>query len=498
MNPIDQLTCQCGCGQPQQACNSFARGFRSVDPFTWALSAKGLSLNRQQAIANAVSGSSLGYVLTPGRTVARFEQPHKLAAADLFMHRLQPLTPSGVNLAHTISDEAFWDPRLLSDNPTPNVDHLTKDNPMALIDGFSRTLQPIRPRDTRRQNINMVVTHFLREYPEGHVDVLIKDRTVLTRLALYRTLAHFSLFDEATVNQNLQEPIGQSPFLATMAQTSALPIETLLQQRLSHGFLIDWVDHSLIFWLGPTTTLPKSSVGSAVVSPWSGPAEATFDLDLTPALYRQLLTWAVGATNDLYRFLMDGGRTASHSDPVDEWLYDFLTWVEVNNLVHMIMRSPEPFVRLELFLRLAYNIASRKTGRGASYHIRDLPFSPKSCEIKTMLFQGRMPNTLSKHLWTKWQELTSTTIAQVVGRVLPAFRPSSPHQPVRVSGLTLTPANYVTHFLEALRHSTHGFDSSYSDKTILFTHTGEIANDLPYLALFWWIGILSKPGWLFV
>lgn len=155
------------------------------------------------------------------------------------MHRLQLLTPNGINLAHTISDEAFWDPRVLSDKPTPNVSPLTKDDPVALINGFSRALQPVRLIDKRRDNIGMIVTHFLREFPDGHVDLLIKDRAALTRLALYRTLAHLSLFDEATVAQNLRQPIGQSPFLATMAQTSALPIETLLQQRHSHGFLID-------------------------------------------------------------------------------------------------------------------------------------------------------------------------------------------------------------------------------------------------------------------
>ena len=286
---------------------------------------KGLSLTRQQAIANAVSGCSLGYLLTPGTTVVTFEQSHTLDSADVFMHRLQPLTPNGINLAQAISDEAFWDPRLLSDKPTPNVDHLTKTDPVALINGFSRALQPVRLIDKRRDNISMVVTRFLREFPDGHVDLLIKDRAALTRLALYRTLAHLSLFDEATVAQNLREPIGQSPFLATMAQTSALPIETLLQQRLSHGFLIDWVDHSLIFWLGPSTALPDSPAVSAVLSPWRGPAAATFDLDLTPALYRQLLTWTVGATNDLYRFLMDGGRSTSQPEPADEWLYDFLT-----------------------------------------------------------------------------------------------------------------------------------------------------------------------------
>lgn len=498
VSSTNQLPCQCGCGQTQQVCDRFARGFRAIDPFTWGLSTKGLSLTRQQAIANAVSGCSLGYFLTPGTTVVTFEQSHKLDSADVFMHRLQPLTPNGINLAHTISDEAFWDPRVLSDKPTPNVGHLTKDDPVALINGFSRALRPVRLIDKRRDNIGMVVTHFLREFPDGHVDLLIKDRAALTRLALYRTLAHVSLFDEATVAQNLREPIGQSPFLATMAQTSALPMETLLQQRHSHGFLIDWVDHSLIFWLGPSTALPDSPAVSAVLSPWRGPAATTFDLGLTPALYRQLLTWTVGATNDLYRFLMDGGRSASQPEPADEWLYDYLTWVEINNLVHMIMQASQPFVRLELFLRLAYNIASRKGAHGAACHIQNLPFGPKSSEIKTMLFQCRMPDILRKHLWTKWQDLASTTVAQVVGRVLPAFRPQNPNKPIQISGLTLTPTNYVAHFLESLRHSTHGFDSRYTDKTILFTHTGEIPDDLPYLAFFWWIGILAKPEWLFV
>lgn len=115
-----------------------------------------------------------------------------------------------------------------------------------------------------------------------------------------------------------------------------------------------------------------------------------------------------------------------------------------------------------------------------------------------LLCQCRMPDTLRKHLWNKWQDLASKTIAQVVDGMLPAFRPQTPNEPVRISGLALTRVNYVAHFLEALRHSTHGFDSRHTDKTILFTHTGEISDDLPYLAFFWWVGILAKPEWLFV
>lgn len=490
--------CPCGCGQPQRSCNRLSHGFRAIDPFTWDLSAKGLSLSQQQRMADTVFSRTLGYLMTPGTTTLTFEQLRKLEPANVFAHRLQSLTPSGTNLAKTIANEAFWDPRPLEDQPTPNVDNLTKDDPVGLIKGFSRTLQPIRSIAKRRDNIEMVITRFLQQFPDGHVDVLIKDCTALTRLALYRTLAHLSLFDEATVVQNLRNPTALSPFLATMGQTSALPIETLLQQRRSHGFLIDWVDQSLIFWLGPSTTLPDTPAVSAVLSPWGGPAAAMFDLDLSPVLYRQLLTWTIGATNDLYRFLMDGGRMASRPDPANEWLYDFLVWVEVNNLIHAIMRTPDSFVRLELFLRLAYNIASRKGARGAHTDIKDLPFGPKSKKVKTILFQGRIPEALRKHLWDKWEDLASKAIAEMVDGILPAFRPQTANEPVRISGLDLTRVNYVAHFLEALRHSTHGFDSRQTDKTILFTHTGKISDHLPYVAFFWWVCILAKPEWLFV
>jgi hypothetical protein len=109
-----------------------------------------------------------------------------------------------------------------------------------------------------------------------------------------------------------------------------------------------------------------------------------------------------------------------------------------------------------------------------------------------------MPNILRDHLWTKWQDLASKTVTQGVDGMLPAFRSQFSHKHVQISGLSLTPDNYMAHYLEALRHSTHGFDSRKTNKTILFTHTGEIPDDLPYLAFFWWIGILAKPEWLFV
>lgn len=161
----------------------------------------------------------------------------------------------------------------------------------------------------------------------------------------------------------------------------------------------------------------------------------------------------------------------------------------------MIMRSPEPFVRLELFFRLAYNIAARQSFGVSDHHIRDLPFAPTSKVIESTLFQRHFPATLGNYLWSKWRDLTSRTTKSMMDGVLPTF--CLPNNMLRVADKKLTPSQYTAHFIEALRHSTHGFDSRLVDKTILFTHTGEIPDDLPYIAFFWWIAILSDPKWLF-
>ncbi|MCL8207103.1 MAG: hypothetical protein K6V97_03375 [Actinomycetia bacterium] len=492
--------CFCGCGQHPNTCSKFSEGFRTVARFTWQVPARGLALSRQNIFARVVSSSNLGYEITSGTSYVGFQQPDPLQPTQIRLHRLHPLTPDHSNLAKNIPDNAFWYPRPLSDMPTPNadLDRVSKKDVTGLIKAFSETLQPVRSYARRRDNIHSVVTRFLDEFPDGQVDLLIKEPTALKRLAIFRVLAHLSLFDANTVEQNLQNPTAaRSPFLATMAQTSALPIETVLQQRVKRGFLIDWVDLSLIFWLGPSETLPDPTGYSAVLSPWAGPKKATFDLELNLPLYRQLLAWIVGATNDLFRFLMDGTRLASQPDPGNQWLYDFLVWQEINNLVHTLMGSPDPFVRLELFLRLAYNIASRKGGQGSSCHIRDLPFEPTSKQLKALFFQRPMPNDLRNHLWNKWQNLATETIGQVLDEVLPSFI-DGPGDVVRIEGRNLSRAKYVAHWVEALRHSTHGFSSKRTNKIILFTHTGRLSDELPYLAFFWWLAILAKPEWLFV
>ncbi|WP_020374992.1 hypothetical protein [Sulfobacillus thermosulfidooxidans] len=489
--------CYCGCEQPLLDCINLRQGKRGVPSFTWNLSAQGLTQADQQRIADALDRANLGYTLTPNNTNIAVTQPTTLDKNTILLHTLYPVTPNGSNLADNFPDEAFWDPRPLQNGPTPNVSDLTGSDLLGLIQGFAKTLQPVASVEKRRDNIKMVLTKFRQEVPDGQVDLLIKDRTALKRVAFFRILAHLSLFNAETVAQNLNNsPTPMSPFLATMAQSSALPFETLLQQHIKHGFLIDWVDNSFVFWLGPSKNLPDNPTPSAILSPWGGSALNQFDLELDLPLYRQLVAWTAGATNDLFRFLIDGRRLSCYSDPANHWLYDWLIWTEINNLTHAIMRSKDSFVRLELFLRLAYNIVSRMTTpQEGTQNIRDLPFEKKSKIMKCLLCQ--IPKPLQLHLWEKWQELANRVADEIVGEILPAFKPNDLRQPILVAGKKLTRGKYVSHLVEALRHSTHGFDSQRSDKTILFTHTGKITDELPYLAFFWWLGILARPEWVF-
>jgi hypothetical protein len=494
---LDQ--CTCGCSQSVRTCMELRQGTRTLPAFQWVIPSGGLTLADQQRIASAVASFDMGYTVTPGADAMILKQAEPLGPeAVVSLDPLYPLVRGDLELAKHAPKEAFWDPHPLADRPTPNVAELTKTQLLAMIEGFSRALRPVRSIEKRLDNIAMVVGRFHQQLPDGQVDLVGKSWASFRRLALFRVLAHLALFDANTVAKNLEDPTGtQSPFLSTMAQSSALPLETLLHHYRKHGFVIDWVDQSLVFWLGPSETVPEQWAPSAILSPWAGPTAASFDLDLSLPLYRQLLTWAVGAINDMFRFLITGSRYQSCNDPAQAWMGDWLVWTEINNLTHAIMRAEDAFVRLELFLRLAYNIVSRMGRPGKRVHIADLPFGPRDSRLKSLLFQTNVPQDLRHHLWQKWQELTTRVGAEIMSEILPAFRPSNPTDSISVKGKRLTAEKYVAQLVEALRHSTHGFAPGRTDKTILFTQTGRFSDSLPYIAFFWWIALLARPEWVF-
>lgn len=473
-------------------------GTPKILPYRWRLRTPvGFDVAHQERVATYLHRTNLGLVLHPGTPDLVIEQTREFGPRDLKMvHTIPiPATEDG-SVISSIPLSYFWyQPPHLA-RTTPNVNLLTKSNMNELVSGYSSALKSVENVDRNSDNITMVVQHFFRQFPNGSVDFIGKPFAAMQRIAFYHSAAHWTMLDYPEVIENLRRSPGQSPMLNALAQTSVLPFETLLKQRISRGFIIDGVDRSLVFWLGEDVARQRHTFEESVVlSPWRG-NPAQFDLDLSATLYRQFFIWLVGATNDMYRFLLDGGRFAGSREPARSWLYDYLIYLELANLVHEIMSSTSPFARMELFMRLAYNIVSRQHP-SSSGHIFDLPFSPRARKMKTTLYSSTMSQSLRDHLGTRWQELSSAIEDSFTHNILPAFRPLSAGRPTRFQNLSAT--EYIGHYIEALRHSTHGFYSYRgSDKGILFTHTGMIPDDLPYLAFFWWIRILINPEWVFV
>lgn len=494
-----EILCGCGTGLLAKSCHGkLDIGRRKIGPYKWHLRAPaGFDIPHQTRVAAYLDTARLGLALHPGTPDLCIEQLQELGPLDIEVVHTIPLPAVGHgDVINAIPKSYFWyNPSRLGGS-TPNVNHLTKSDMNELVMGYSRTLKPVGSVTKDIENITMVIQHFFREFPNGSVDFIGKPFGAMQRVAFYHSTAHWTMFDYPEVVENLRSAPGESPMLNALAQTSVLPFETLLKQRLSRGFIIDWIDRSLVFWLGEDVSFQRRAFEESVVlSPWRG-ARSQFDLNLSTVLYRQLFVWLAGATNDIYRFLLDGGRFAGNPDPARPWLYDYLIYLEIVNLVHEIMSSPSPCARMELFMRLAYNIVSRQHPSSGG-HIFDLPFSPRARQMKTELCNSTMPQVLRDHLWTQWQELANQVEDSFIQNILPAFKPLGSGKPTRFQNLRAP--EYIGRYIEALRHSTHGFyPYKGSDKGILFTHTGMVPDDLPYLAFFWWIKILINPEWVFV
>lgn len=494
-----EFICGCGTGLPAKSCHGkLDRGRRKILPYQWHLRAPvGFDVAHQSKVATYLARTNLGLVLHTGLPDLTIEQPQELVPRDVeLIHTIPILATEDGRVINSIPHSYFWYHPSHVARTTPNVNCLTKSNMNELVSGYSSALKPVENVTRNSDNITMVVQHFFRQFPNGSVDFIGKPFGAMQRIALCHSAAHWTMFEYPEVVENLRRSPGESPMLNALAQTSVLPFETLLKQRTPRGFIIDWVDHGLVFWLGEDVAVQRRAFEESVVlSPWRG-NPAQFDLDLSTALYRQFFIWLVGATNDMYRFLLDGGRFAGNREPARQWLYDYLIYLEIVNLVHEIMNSTSPFARMELFMRLAYNIVSRQHPSSPS-HIFDLPFSPRAREIKATLCSSTMPQSLRDHLWTQWQELANHVESSFAQNILPAFRPLTAGKNTRFQNLSAT--EYIGRYLEALRHSTHGFNPYRgSDKGILFTHTGLVPDDLPYLAFFWWIKILINQEWVFV
>ena len=494
------IICPCGSGLAARSCHGsqLVRGRRSVDPFRWTIpTPPGLDLARQQTIARSISARRLGVTLHPGLPTMSLEQPLPLGPGDMEFLRDIPLAADNSGRPITsIPASYLWYRQPNRRGATPDVKNLGKGEMDGLVDGYSRTLRPSGHTARDVENISLVAAHFFGQFPLGLVTFVSKPWEAVQRLALYHSLAHWTMHDFPSIVRNLQRAPSETPLLSVLAQTSATPFEMVVKGRFPRGFVIDWVDHTLVFWIGEEIATPRRAFHESIVlSPWRGASDAQFDLHLDTMLFRQLINWMVGATNDLYRFFMDGGRIGNQPEPARAWFYDYLTYLEIVNLVHGILRSTSSFVRLELFMRLAYNLVSRQHPQTGG-HIYDLPFSPQSRPMKRTIESSSMPATLKRHLWVQWEELAQRVQDHFVAAIVPAFRP--PQSGLNTGYKNLAPTEYVGQFVEALRHSTHGFyPHRGADKSILFTHTGQVPEDLPYLAFFWWLKILISPEWVF-